>query len=418
MENLQLKRVVITGLGAITPIGNTVEKYWQALVQGHSGVAPISFFDASKHECQIAAEVKGFDPSDYLGRKEVKRMERYAHFAVCASLQAIADAKFTISELNAPLVGVIIGNGCGGMNVLEKQQEIYLTKGPNRCSPFLIPMFIANMAAGLVAIHTGAQGPNSCTVTACAAGANAIGEAFRLIQHGYAQAMICGGTEAPITPLLVAGFAAAKALSTRNEQPTCASRPFNYDRDGFVMGEGSGILFLEELEHAKTRGADIYAEIVGYGMTCDAYHMTSPIPGGMGATRAMELAIKDASVSANQVSYINAHGTSTPANDINETLAIKKALGQHAYNIGISSIKSMTGHLLGGSGGIEAVATVLTIAKDEIPPTINLDSPDPECDLDYVPHQSRKQKVDLAISNSFGFGGHNVSLVLKKFSGS
>ncbi|MCF4968515.1 beta-ketoacyl-ACP synthase II [Nostoc sp. CMAA1605] len=415
MTNLHLKRVVVTGLGAITPVGNSVAEYWQGLLQGRSGVGPITAFDASKHDCRIAAEVKDFDPCDYLDRKDAKRMDRFAHFAVCASLQAIADAKFTISELNAPLVGVVIGNGCGSIHVLETQQEIYLTKGPDRCSPFLIPMFIANMAAGLTAIHTGAKGPNSCTVTACAAGANAVGEAFRLVQQGYAQAMICGGTEAPITPLLVAGFSAAKALSTRNAEPTRASRPFTPDRDGFVMGEGAGILLLEELEHAKSRGAKIYAEIVGYGMTCDAYHMTSPIPGGIGAARAMELAIKDAGLFTDQINYINAHGTSTSANDLNETLAIKKALGKHAYNVSISSTKSMTGHLLGGSGGIEAVATVLTVANDEIPPTINLDSPDPECDLDYVPHHSRKQQVDLAISNSFGFGGHNVSLAFKKF---
>ncbi len=415
MKNLYLKRVVVTGMGAITPLGNTVAEYWQGLLQGRSGIGPITLFDASKHDCRIAAQVKGFDPCDYLERKEAKRMDRFAQFAVCASRQALADARFTISDLNADLVGVIIGSGFGGIKVLEEQQEVYLTRGPDRCSPFMVPMMIINMAAGLTAIHTGAKGPNSCTVTACAAGSNAVGEAFRIIQRGYAQAMICGGTEAPITSLSVAGFAAAKALSTRNCDPTRASRPFDRDRDGFVMGEGAGILLLEELEHALSRGANIYAEIVGYGMTCDAYHMTSPIPGGIGAAKAMELSLKDAGLFPNQVSYINAHGTSTPANDVNETLAIKQALGQYAYQVAISSTKSMTGHLLGGSGGIEAVATVMTVAKDALPPTINLDSPDPTCDLDYVPNISRTQRVDVALSNSFGFGGHNVTLTFKKF---
>jgi 3-oxoacyl-[acyl-carrier-protein] synthase II len=292
---------------------------------------------------------------------------------------------------------------------------VYLTKGPDRCSPFMIPMMIANMAAGLTAIHLGAKGPNSCSVTACAAGSNAIGDAFRLIQQGYAQAMICGGTEAAVTPLSLAGFAACKALSTRNDDPAHASRPFDQNRDGFVMGEGTGILVLESLEHAISRGARIYGELVGYGMTCDAYHITSPVPGGEGAARAISLALKDASITPDQVSYINAHGTSTPANDSTETAAIKKALGKHAYNVAISSTKSMTGHLLGGSGGIEAVATVMAIANDGVPPTINLETPDPDCDLDYIPNTSRKQTVNVALSNSFGFGGHNVTLVFKKF---
>lgn len=414
MKNLYLKRVVVTGLGAITPLGNTVAEFCHELLQGSSSIRPITLFDATRHDCRIASEVKGFDPCNYLERKEAKRMDRFAQFAVCASRQALSDARFTISDLNADLVGVIIGSGFGGIKVLEEQQEVYLTRGPDRCSPFMVPMMIINMAAGLTAIHTGAKGPNSCTVTACAAGANAIGEAFRLIQYGYAEAMICGGTEAPITPLSIAGFAAAKALSTRNSDPTRASRPFDRDRDGFVMGEGAGILVLEELEHALSRGADIYAEIVGYGMTCDAYHMTSPIPGGIGAAKAMKLSLKDAGLVPQQVDYINAHGTSTSANDVNETLAIKQALGQYAYQVAVSSTKSMTGHLLGGSGGIEAVATVMAVAKDEIPPTINLESPDPVCDLDYVPNISRTQNVKVALSNSFGFGGHNVTLTFKK----
>jgi 3-oxoacyl-[acyl-carrier-protein] synthase II len=412
--SLELKRVVVTGLGAITPLGNTVTEYWQGLLQGRSGISSITLFDASGLDCQIAGEVKGFDPCDYINRKEAKRMDRFAQFAVCASQQAIADSGLEINELNATQVGVLIGSGVGGLKVMEDQQEVYLTRGPDRCSPFMIPMMIANMAAGLTAIHLGAKGPNSCTVTACAAGSHAVGEAFRLIQRGDAKAMICGGTEAAVTPLSIAGFSAARALSTRNAEPTRASRPFDRDRDGFVMGEGAGILILEDLEHALMRQAHIYAEIVGYGLTSDAYHMTAPMPEGKGAARAMELALKDAGLFPNQVSYINAHGTSTLANDLNETLAIKQALGQQAFQVAISSTKSMTGHLLGGSGGIEAVATVMAIATDVIPPTINIENPDSACDLDYVPHHSRTQRVDVALSNSFGFGGHNVTLAFKK----
>jgi 3-oxoacyl-[acyl-carrier-protein] synthase II len=413
MANLQLKRVVVTGLGAITPIGNNLTQYWEGLLSGRNGIGSITFFDASRHSCRIAGQVKGFDPHDYLDRKEAKRMDRFSQFAVAASLQALADAQLTLDELNADRVGVIIGTGVGGLKVLEEQQEVLLTRGPSRCSPFMIPTMIANMAAGLTAIHTGAKGPNSCTVTACAAGSNAIGDAFRLIQRGYASAMICGGTEAAVTPLALAGFASMKALSTRNEDPEHASRPFDRDRDGFVMGEGAGILILEDLEAAIARNAKIYAEIVGYGMTCDAYHMTAP--SGQGATRAIELSLKDAGLEPEQVNYINAHGTSTPANDTTETKAIKKALGERAYQVPVSSTKSMTGHLLGGSGGIEAVATVMAIANDRIPPTINIENLDPECDLDYVPDQSRAHQVEVALSNSFGFGGHNVTLAFKKY---
>ncbi|OKH22838.1 beta-ketoacyl-[acyl-carrier-protein] synthase II [Hydrococcus rivularis NIES-593] len=413
MANMQLKRVVVTGLGAITPIGNNLTEYWEGLLSGRNGIAPITRFDASQHACRIAAEVKGFDPHDYLDRKDAKRMDRFSQLGVAASLQALADAKLTIDDLNADQVGVIIGTGVGGLKVLEDQQEVLLARGPSRISPFMIPMMIANMAAGLTAIHTGAKGPNTCTVTACAAGSNAIGDAFRLIQRGYAKAMICGGTEAAVTPLSMAGFASMKALSTRNEDPARASRPFDRDRDGFVMGEGAGILILEELEQALERDAKIYAEIVGYGMTCDAYHMTAP--SGQGATQAIELALKDGGLQPEAIHYINAHGTSTPANDPTETKAIKKALGEQAYKVAISSTKSMTGHLLGGSGGIEAVATVMAIACDRIPPTINLENPDPECDLDYVPGQSRAQTVEAALSNSFGFGGHNVTLAFKKY---
>jgi 3-oxoacyl-[acyl-carrier-protein] synthase II len=415
MTDYKRKRVVVTGVGAITPIGNTPTEYWEGLLSGRNGIDYITAFDASHHDCRIAGEVKNFDPYDYLERKEAKRMDRFAQFGVAAAKQAISNAQLVIDDLNAEQVGVMIGSGIGGLKVLEDQQTIYLNRGPDRCSPFMIPMMIANMAAGLTAIHTGAKGPNSCPVTACAAGSNAIGDAFRLIQRGYAQAMICGGTEAAVTPLSVAGFAAARALSTRNDDPAHACRPFDRDRDGFILGEGAGILILEELQYALSRGAHIYAEMIGYGMTCDAYHITSPIPGGLGAARAIELVLKDAELTPQMVSYINAHGTSTAANDTNETAAIKKALGEHAYKVPISSTKSMTGHLLGGSGGIEAVATVLAIANDKIPPTINLENPDTECDLDYVPNSSRAQKVEVALSNSFGFGGHNVTLAFKKY---
>lgn len=416
MTNRQNKRVVITGLGAITPIGKNLADYWDGLLQGRSGVGAVTLFDASEHACQIAAEVKNFDPHQYLDKKDAKRMDRFAQFGVCASIQTLTDAKLEINELNADQVGVLIGTGVGGLRVMETQNENLITKGPKKVSPFTIPMMIANMAAGLTAIHTGAKGPNSCTVTACAAGSHAIGDAFRLIQGGYAQAMICGGAEAAVTPLSFAGFCSAKALSTRNDSPENASRPFDRDRDGFVMGEGSGILLLEELGQALERGARIYAEIVGYGMTCDAYHMTSPVPGGQGATKAIELALADGNLNPNQVDYINAHGTSTQANDSNETKAIKKALGERASQIPVSSTKSMTGHLLGGSGGIEAVATVMAIANNRVPPTINLENPDPDCDLDYVPNSSREQEVNVALSNSFGFGGHNVTLAFKKYS--
>ena len=416
MTNWDFKRVVITGLGSITPLGNNIEDYWQSLIKGRNGVGKVTLFDTSQYACQIGAEVKGFDPCDYIDKKEAKKIDRFCQFAIAASLQAIADAQLVINDLNADRVGVLIGTGVGGIQVMESQKEILLTKGPRRVSPFTIPTMIANMAAGLTAIHTGAKGPNSCTVTACAAGSHAIGDAFRLIQRGYTDAMICGGAEAAITPLSYAGFCSAKALSTRNNDPATASRPFDAERDGFVMGEGAGILILEELEHALKRNAKIYGEIVGYGMTSDAYHMTSPVPEGLGATRAMELALKDGGIAPETVNYINAHGTSTLANDSTETKAIKKALGKSAEDVAISSTKSMTGHLLGGSGGIEAIATIMAIANDCVPPTINLKNRDPECDLDYVPNRSRDLEVAVALSNSFGFGGHNVTLAFKKYS--
>ncbi|MCS6960097.1 MAG: beta-ketoacyl-ACP synthase II [Pseudanabaenaceae cyanobacterium SKYGB_i_bin29] len=413
----ELQRVVVTGLGAVTPIGNDVPTYWEGLRNGRNGVAPVTLFDTEGFATRIGAEVKDFDPLAYLDRKEARRVDRFAQFAMAASLQALADAQLQITPQNCYDVGIIIGTGIGGIKVLEEQHEILRTKGPDRCSPFMIPMMIANMAAGLTAIRVGAKGPNACTVTACAAGSHAIGDAFRLVQRGYAQVMICGGTEAAITPLSFAGFCACKAMTTNNDDYLHASRPFDRDRDGFVLGEGAGILILESLGHALGRGARIYAEMVGYGMTCDAYHITNVAPEGEGAARAIKAALLDGNIAPQEVGYINAHGTSTPANDPNETKAIKTALGEHAYRVPVSSTKSMTGHLLGGSGGIEAVATVLAVHHDIAPPTINLVNPDPECDLDYVSTGARSTPIEVALSNSFGFGGHNVTLAFRKYRG-
>ncbi|MFS8969080.1 beta-ketoacyl-ACP synthase II [Synechococcus sp. 'PEA 65AY6A-5F PE A'] len=411
------RRVVITGLGAITPLGNSPGEFWQSLLAGRSGIGPITHFDASRHECRIAGEVKGFDPLDYLDRKDVKRTDRFVHLALAATQQALEDAQFRITDLNAEQVGVILGTGIGGIRVLEEQQTIYLQKGPDRCSPFMVPMMIANMAAGHVAIRFGAKGPNSCTVTACASGSNAIGDAFRLIQRGEVQVAITGGTEAAVTPLSVAGFSAMKALSTRNDAPEQACRPFDRDRDGFVMGEGAGILLLEELEHARSRGAKIYAEIVGYGLTCDAHHITNPAPAGEGAARAMRLALKDAGIQPDQVQHINAHATGTPVGDVAEVQAIRAVFGEHAPRLAISATKSMTGHLLGGAGGVATVATALAIHHGWVPPTLNLDNLDPECEgLDFVPHRARQMAVDVALVNAFGFGGHNVTLALRRYS--
>ena len=412
---LELKRVVVTGLGAITPVGNTTAESWDSLLEGRSGLALITHFDPAEYSSQIAAEVKDFEPSKYLSRKEIKRMARFSQFAVGASLQAMSDANFTVDESNAEDVGVMIGSAMGGFKTIQEQYSICTNKGPRYCSPFTMPMVIPNMASGLVAIKIGAMGPNSCPASFCTAGANAIGDAFKLIQRGSAKAMFCGGAEAAITELGIAGFSSAKALSTRNDAPKKASRPFDRDRDGFVMGEGAGVVLLEELEHAKSRGAHIYAEIVGYGMTCDAHHMTAPSPKGQQAARAISLALEDAMLTPQDVSYINAHGTSTKANDSTETMAIKTALQEHAYRVAISSTKAMTGHLLGASGGVEAIAAILSIAKSCIPPTINLENPDFDCDLDYVPHKSRTAEVEVALSNSYAFGGHNVTLAFKKY---
>ena len=409
------RRVVITGLGAVTPIGNTVTTYWSGLQTGANGVAPITLFDASKHACRFAAEVKDFDPSGVLDPKETKRWDRFCQFGVVAAKEALAQSGLDITDANRQRIGVIIGSGVGGLLTMETQAHVLEGKGPGRVSPFTVPMMIPNMATGLAAIALGAQGPSSAVATACAAGSNAIGDAFRLLQQGHADAMVCGGAESAITPLGVAGFASAKALSFRNDDPATASRPFDAERDGFVIGEGAGILVLETLDHAQARGADILAEVVGYGMTCDAHHITSPIPGGLGGARAMSLALADAGLKADDIDYVNAHGTSTPANDSNETAAIKTALGERAMAIPVSSTKSMTGHLLGGSGGIEAVAAVLALQNGVVPPTINHQNPDPACDLDVVPNQARDQIISTALSNSFGFGGHNVCLAFRRY---
>ncbi|MEB3199273.1 MAG: beta-ketoacyl-ACP synthase II [Synechococcaceae cyanobacterium] len=409
-----LRRVVVTGLGAVTPIGNDVAAYWEGLSQGRNGVADITLFDASRHACRFAAEVKGFDPSGWLEPKEAKRWDRFCQFGVVAAKQAVAGAGLVIDDTNRHRVGVSIGSGVGGLLMMETQAHVLSGRGPDRVSPFCVPMMIPNMATGLAAIALGARGPSSAVATACAAGSNAIGDAFRLIQMGFADAMVCGGAESAITPLGVAGFASAKALSFRNDDPATASRPFDLERNGFVIGEGSGVLVIESLDHATARGATVLAEIVGYGTTCDAHHITAPSPGGSGGAEAMRLALRDARLEPGDVDYVNAHGTSTQANDSNETAAIKTALGEHAFRIPVSSTKSMTGHLLGGSGGIEAVAAVLAIGHRLVPPTINYHTPDPACDLDVVPNKAREHDVNVVLSNSFGFGGHNVCLAFRR----
>lgn len=409
-----LRRVVVTGLGAVTPIGNDVAQYWEGLCSGRNGVAAITLFDASRHACRFAAEVKGFDPSGSLEPKEAKRWDRFCQFGVVAAKQAVADAGLVIDDRNTHRVGVSIGSGVGGLLMMETQAHVLADRGPDRVSPFCVPMMIPNMATGLAAIALGARGPSSAVATACAAGSNAIGDAFRTIQLGLADVMVCGGAESAITPLGVAGFASAKALSFRNDDPATASRPFDLERNGFVIGEGSGVLVLEALEHAQARGARILAEVVGYGTTCDAHHITAPSPGGVGGAEAMRLALADARLEPEAVDYVNAHGTSTQANDSNETAAIKAALGEHARRIPVSSTKSMTGHLLGGSGGIEAVASILAIGHNLVPPTINYHTPDPACDLDVVPNQAREHSVQVVLSNSFGFGGHNVCLAFRR----
>ena len=408
-------RVVVTGIGAVTPIGNNIDEYLLGLQNGVNGVSNITLFDPEQHPCKFAAEVKNFHAENFIEPKESKRWDRFSQFGVVAAKQALKHSGLQINEGNSSRIGVIIGSGVGGLLTMETQAQILNIKGPKRVSPFTVPMMIPNMATGLAAIAIGAQGPSSSVSTACAAGSNAIGDSFRLLQLGKADVMVCGGAEASITPLGVAGFASAKALSFRNESPETASRPFDLERDGFVIGEGSGILILETLEHAKKRGAKIYSEIIGYGTTCDAHHITAPSPGGIGGAKAIELAIDDASLDLESIDYINAHGTSTAANDSNETAAIKSIFKDRSYLIPVSSTKSMTGHLLGGSGGIEAVACVLSLTHNFIPPTINYVNKDPNCDLDYVPNNARDAQLRVALSNSFGFGGHNVCLAFSKF---
>ena len=410
-----MRRIVVTGLGAVTPIGIGTEVYWKHLTEGVSGVAPITRFDAAQHDCRIAAEVKGFDALQWLEKKESRKMDIFIHYAVAAAQMAVDDAGLKVTDENRERVGVLVGTGMGGIPALEESHKTLLQRGPGRISAFFIPSIITSLAAGHISMRWGMKGPNSCVSTACATGNHAIGDACRLIQRGDADAMVAGGTEAVITPLTIGGFCAIKALSTRNDEPTRASRPWDKGRDGFVMGEGAGILILEELEYARRRGVRIYAEMAGYGLSADAYHMTQPAPEGEGAYRSMRMALQDGGTRPEEVDYVNAHGTSTPVGDAMESMAIKHVFGEHARKLAVSSNKSMIGHLLGAAGGVESVATVLTVYRDLIPPTINHDEPDPECGaLDYVPNTARAARVEVAITNSFGFGGTNATLIFRK----
>src|SRR4051812_29581421 len=413
-KKMDKRRVVVTGIGAITPLGNDTETTWNNIIAGVSGIGPLTRINADDFPAKVAAEVKDFDPSNFMDKKDARKMDRFAQFAVAASIMAVKDSGLDINEENSEQIGVWIGSGIGGMETFENQYQNFLNKGYRRVSPFFVPMLIPDMAAGQVSITLGARGVNSCTVTACATGTNSIGDAFKVIQRGDAIAMISGGAEAPITNMSIAGFCANTALST-NPDPKTACRPFDADRDGFILGEGAGIIVLEELEHALARGAHIYAEIVGYGSTGDAYHITAPAPGGEGGARAMKMAINDGELNPEEIDYINAHGTSTGYNDKFETAAIKSVFEDHATKLAISSTKSMTGHLLGAAGGVEAIISVLSIKEGIIPPTINYHTPDPECDLDYVPNEARKQEINVVLSNSLGFGGHNATIVFKKY---
>ncbi|MDP2981033.1 MAG: beta-ketoacyl-ACP synthase II [Candidatus Omnitrophota bacterium] len=408
------RRVVVTGLGVVSAIGCAKEEFWSNLIKGKNGVGPLTHFDASQYESRIAGEVKDFAPHPFIPPKDLRRMEKFVQFGVTAAKNAIDDSGLDISKYDPYRIGVLVGSGIGSLRIIEEQHKVILEKGPSRVTPFLIPMLIVNMAAGHIAIMIGVKGPNLCITTACASGAHAIGEAMRIIQYGDADVMIAGGTESCISALGIGGFCALKALSTRNDEPQRASRPFDKERDGFVMAEGCGIVILEELEHAKKRNAKIYGEIVGYGMTGDAYHMTAPDPEGEGAARCMANALKDANLKPEDVSYINAHGTSTMLNDKIETLAIKKVFGSHAKKVPVSSTKSMLGHQLGAAGAVEFIICCLTIERSIIPPTINYENPDPDCDLDYVPNKARQAKVNVCLSNSLGFGGHNATLCVKK----
>jgi len=412
------KRVVVTGLGLISSLGNSVAANWKALCEGVSGIGPLQTFDVSAYDARIASEVKGFDPLAFgMSAKDAKRLEKFVQDALAATKQAIEDSGLNAEKEDRERVGVIVGSGIGSLRIIEEEYEVVLKKGPSRVSPFLIPSLIVNEAAGHIAITYGFMGPNACVTTACASGSHALGDALRVIQRGDADVMIAGGTESCITKLGVSGFCALKALSTRNDEPQKASRPFDLQRDGFVMAEGCGIVVLESLEHAQKRGAKIYAEFAGYGASCDAYHSTAPDPEGLGASLAMKWALKDAKINPEQVDYINAHGTSTKLNDKGETLAVKKALGGHAGKVMVSSTKSMTGHMLGAAGGYEFVVSCLAVKDDIAPPTINYEFPDPECDLDYVPNTARRTPINVALSNSLGFGGHNATLAVKKFTG-
>jgi 3-oxoacyl-[acyl-carrier-protein] synthase II len=411
---MEKRRVVVTGVGAVTPLGNDVDTTWKNIIEGKSGVGPLTRLNADEYPAKVSAELKDFNPEVFMEKTDARKMDRFTQYAVAASIMAVKDSNLTINDENADRVGVWIGSGIGGMETFEKQYEIFLEKGYRRVSPFFVPMLIPDMATGQVSIKLGAKGFNSCTVTACATGTNSIGDAFKVIQRGDADAMITGGAEAPITKMSVAGFCANKALST-NSDPNTASRPFDKNRDGFIIGEGAGIIVLEELEHALARGANIYAEIIGYGATGDAYHITAPAPGGEGGARAMRMAIKDSGLKLEDIHYINAHGTSTEYNDKFETLAIKEVFGDHAYKLAMSSTKSMTGHLLGAAGGVEAIFSVLAMRDSILPPTINYETPDPECDLDYVPNKARKQEINAVMSNSLGFGGHNATIIFKKY---
>ena len=411
------RRVVVTGVGLVSPVGIGTEETWKGLLAGRSGAAPITLFDASRHSTRFACEVKGFDPLDWIEKKQVKKMDRFIQFAVAASDLALKDAALPVPIADADRMGVIIGSGIGGFETIAREHEALLKGGPRRISPFFIPAVIVNLAAGWVSIRTGAKGPNSATCTACTSGAHAIGDSYRLIQHGDTDAMITGGSEAAVTALGVGGFCAMRALSTRNDEPERASRPFDRDRDGFVIGEGAGILVLEELEHARRRRARILCEIVGYGMSGDAFHISAPSEDGDGAIRVMRAALADAGVEPSVVDYVNVHGTSTPRGDVGETIAMKAVFGEHAHKMAISSTKSMIGHLLGASGGVEAGLSALVLRDQIMPPTINLENPDPECDLDYVPNEARKVEVQYALSNSFGFGGTNGALLFKRLVG-
>jgi len=412
------RRVVVTGMGCISPLGNTVAETWKSLLAGKSGAGPITLFDASRHKTRFAAEVKGFDPVAMFGNREARKMDRFTQFATAATLEALEHARLKIDETNRDRVGIVIGTGIGGIGTILEQVEVLRERGPERVSPFLVPMMISDSAAGMLAIRVGARGPNMALATACASGNNAIGEAVEMIRRGSADVMIAGASEGALFPLTMAGMNVMGALSTRNDDPLTASRPFDKDRDGFLMGEGAGILILESLEHAQARGADILCEISGYGTTDDAFHISAPAENGAGAAMSMRLALENAGLQITDINYINAHGTSTPLNDKSETAAIKTVFGEQAYKIPISSTKSMTGHLLGASGAVEAVFSILAMREGVIPPTINYHTPDPECDLDYVPNQPRKAVIRHVMSNSFGFGGHNATLVFSQFESS